>query len=601
MPVQRRLFGRNVPAIPPRKMVALLGCIALFAIFTLVFTLPNSIPSGPSLETYDHRISLPKLPSVLSSSHLNPFAPSAHAPPVQKNSTSGDSSWYSSWNWLSPFSSSVTLDESRSLLPPLAERPPIYTYYDHKSGQDKELLAAESELLITWRRAWWAQGFRPVILGPAEAVSNPLYKELQLMNLDVAMELELERWLAWEKMGTGMLCHYTLLPMGAHEDPLLSYLRRGEYPHLTRFDKIGSGLFVGSKDEITVAVKQAFANKELKASKDMITALEPNTFELDPKHEALAYYDPATVKSKFAGIASRVVDKDLKFTGATGLRILNQLMVSHLHLTWQNIFTKGIAVIKPKMEHMTGLVEPAFHLSKRLAQCSESPAPNSCPPNSPDCKLCTPASPIKISATEQYSNTSKLYTIGIVPHPYTLAVLSSLKDDIDARWIRRESKRDEWIKKLTQKVLAKAVSEMTRVVKFKDAVASPYGTAHSLWLTAEDEIPTDLDWYFGFTLPELTSSKFYWPEDTEDEAELAKELLQKAKTVIGSSKNADDKKIRTSMEAWNLADTEAWKFARAYMARNEMERLRWEEEEEQYAGGAGAVRKKKSSGRWFDD
>lgn len=577
--------------------MALLGCIALFAIFTLVFTLPNSIPSGPSLETYaDHKMSLPKLPKVLSSTHLNPFAPSAHAPPVQKNSTSGDSSWYSSWNWMSPFSSSVTLDESRSLLPPLAERPPIYTYYDHKSGQNKELLAAESELLVTWRKAWWAQGFRPVILGPAEAVSNPLFKELQLMKLDAAMELELERWLAWEKMGTGMLCHYTLLPMGAHEDPLLSYLRRGEYPHLTRFDKIGSGLFVGSKDEITVAVKQAFANKGLKDSKDMITALKQETFEVDPKHESLAYYNPATIKSKFAGIAGRVVDKDLKFTGAVGLQILNKLIVAHLHVTWQNIFTKGIALIKPEMEHMSGIIEPALHLSKLLAQCPESPAPNSCPPNFPGCRLCTPASPIKITITEQYSNVSKLYTIGTVPHPYTLAVLSSFKDDIDARWIRRESKRDEWINKLTQKVLPKAVSEMSRVMKFKDAVASPYGTAHSLWLTAEDEFPKDLDWYFGFTLPQNITSGHHLLEDNEDEGEVEKELFQKAKKVIASSKNVDDKKIRSSMEAWNLADTEAWKFARAYMARNSMERLGWEEEEEQYAGGAGSARKNK----WFD-
>ena len=500
---------------------------------------------------------------------------------------------------MSPFSSSITLDENRSLLPPLAERAPIYTYYDHTLKRDKELKAAESELLVTWRKAWWAQGFRPVILGPGEAVSNPLYKEFQMLQLEPELKLELQRWLAWEKMGTGILCQYTLLPMGAHEDSLLAYLRRGEYPSLSRFDKLGSGLFTGPKSDITVAVKQALRSKDLKDAKDMISAVKPDTFQIDLKHASLAYYDPVTVKSKYSSIASRVVDKDLKFTGAVGLQILNQLMVAHLHVTWQNIFTKGISVIRPAEEHMTTLVESASYISKLLVQCPESPLPDSCPPNWPLCRTCVNSSKLKITTTDTYRNTSTLYTIGTVPHPYTLAVLSSFNDDIDVRWIRRESKRDEWVYKLTKEILGTAVSDIPRVVKFKDAVASPYGTAHSLWLTAEEELPADIDWYFGFSLPQNITTK-YPIEDGEDELEFEKELLEKAK-VVAASKKGQQHRLLHSLEAWNLADTEAWRFARAYMARRTMERLRWEEEEEKFTGGAGAERKKKSSGRWFDD
>src|ERR1700712_1396219 len=137
MPVQRVLFGRPVPNIPPRRMAVLLGTIAVFAIFTLVFTLPNSIPEGPSLGKFtDHKIPLPKIPKTLRPSILRPFRQAAHPPPVIKNSTSGEASWYSNWDWLSPFSSSVTLDENRSLLPPLIDRPPIYTYYDHTLEKD---------------------------------------------------------------------------------------------------------------------------------------------------------------------------------------------------------------------------------------------------------------------------------------------------------------------------------------------------------------------------------------------------------------------------------------------------------------------------------
>jgi hypothetical protein len=60
--------------------------------------------------------------------------------------------------------------------------------------------------------------------------------------------------------------------------------------------------------------------------------------------------------------------------------------------------------------------------------------------------------------------------------------------------------------------------------------------------------------------------------------------------------------LRGAIEAWNLADTEAWRFARAFLARSRVERLKWEEEEKKYAGGAGAERGKSEGwGRWFDD
>lgn len=94
---------------------------------------------------------------------------SVHKPPQQINSTSEDASWYSDWRWLNPFSSSVTLDEDRALLPPLPERPFIYTYYDTTITKDKEAQKIDKETLLTWRRAWWAKGFRPVVLTQAEA------------------------------------------------------------------------------------------------------------------------------------------------------------------------------------------------------------------------------------------------------------------------------------------------------------------------------------------------------------------------------------------------------------------------------------------------
>jgi hypothetical protein len=618
MPVQRSLFGRPVPAMPPRRMAVLLGTIAIFAVITLVFTLPNSIPTGPSLGRFtDHKISLPKLPKQFSPSILNPFRQAAHAPPVQRNSTSGDASWYSSWNWQSPFSSSVTLDENRSILPPLIDRPPIYTYYDHTLDKDEELKKAENAVLVTWRRAWWAQGFKPIILSPAEAMNNPLYAELQLLDIESSLKTELSRWLAWENMGAGLLCHYLMLPMGPHEDDLLAYLRRGEYPVLTRFENLGSGLFAGSKADITAAVKQALANKNLKNAKDFIGAVTPKTFEIIPKpHEALAYYDSNTVRDRYPKIADEITG-----TGAQGLLVLNQLTTAHLHSTWQNIFSQGIAVLKPQPQHTTAVIQPALTLAQFLAQCPESPMPASCPPNKPKCKPCVSSTPLKITTPPAYRNTSELYTIGTVPHPYTHALLTSLRDDIDVPWIRRDSSRDHWLSTLTKEALGTGVSGAPRVVKFKEAVASPFGISHSLWVTAENDLPTDLDWHFGFSIPrnatdngksetpvpgperrpQLEHDPKDGPVASEEDFQKEKALLQKA-IEFGAARTPRDDKIRGAIEAWNLADTEAWKFARAFLARSRVERLKWEEEEKKYAGGAGAERGKDEGwGRWFDD
>jgi hypothetical protein len=617
MPVQRSLLGRPLPPMPPKRTAVLLGTIAVFAVFTLVFTLPNSIPAGPSLSKFtDHKISLPKLPKTLSPSILNPFRQAAHAPPVQKNSTSGDASWYSNWNWLSPFSSSVTLDENRSLLPPLIDRPPIYTYYDHTLEKEKEHKEVENAVLVTWRRAWWAQGFKPIILSPAEAMNNPLYAELQLQEIEPSLKTELSRWLAWENMGTGMLCNYWLLPMGSHDDPLLTYLRRGDYPQLTRFDKLGSGLFAGSKSDITAAVKQALGNKALKDAKDFITAVSAETFEIEPKHEALAYYDTKTVTEKYAKIADEIEGQ-----GAKGLMLLNKLTMSHLHSTWQNTFSKGIAVLKPHPDHMTAAIQPALKLAEFLTQCPESPLPASCPPNNSKCKPCVASHPLKISTPDAYRNTSGLYTIGTVPHPFTTAILTSFRESIDIPWIRRESDRDPWLTILTKELLGTGVSGAPRVIKFKEAVASQYGTAHSLWITAEKDMPEDLDWYFGFTIPrnatdtgksetpvpgperrpQVKPDPKNGPVANEQDVLKEKTLLKRAKD-FGVERTPEDEKIRGAIEAWNLADTEAWRFARAFLERNRVERLKWEEEERKYAGGAGAERGKSEGwGRWFDD
>lgn len=619
MPKQHHIFGRPI-RLSPRRISFLLVSVGLFALFTLFITLPNSIPQGPSLSKTlaDHKITIPTIHNPFSSSILNPFRPASHAPPVQKNSTYAGSSWYSNWNWRSPFSSSVTLDENRSLLPPLKERPPIYCYYDTTVQKEKATKEAESDLLLTWRRAWWAQGFRPVILSAPEAMNNPLYNELQLMDLEPTLKAELMRWLAWENMGGGLLADRLIFPMASRDDALLSYLRRGEYPKLTRLEGFDNGMFAGPKADITAAVTMAMRHPVKKGAKDLVSAVEKDAIDLmpkDPVSDGLAFYSPKNIELMYGK-----VNEQYNANHATGLQSLNYLINAHLHDAWRNTFHKGIAVLKPLPKHSTTMVEPALDLATWLSQCPDTPMPSTCPPNLPKCSPCVSSSPMKVATPARYRNTTGLYTIGTVPHPFTLAALTAQRTDIDIPWVRRKMERDLWLSELTKEHMGTGVSANYRIVTFKEAVAGDWATAHSIWLTAEREtLPRDLDWYFGFAIPvngtddgksetpvpgpERRPKPEVNPADgpvaTPEDLAKEPELMTRARE-IGKSKEEQDITIRNAVEAWNLADTEAWKFARAFLARSRVERLKWEEDEKGFAGGAGSDKEDKRSSwsRW---
>jgi hypothetical protein len=636
MPKQYVVCGRLVPRLGTRHISLLLVALALFSIFSLLFTLPTSfLPASASRLQEAAKFSVPqsfKSPWV---DKLNPFKQPAHQPPRQKNDTDGESWWYADWKWLTmPFSSSVTLDENRAVLPVLKLRTPIYCYYDNTvDDKDHASRDAESDLLLTWRRAWWAQGFKPIILSPAEAMNNPMYEEVQkLEGLKASLRTDMMRWLAWENMGGGLLADRLLFPMGGHNDPLLTYLRRGEFPKLTRWKTLDDGIYAGPKAEVRAAIKLVIAAAPgIKDAKDFLEAVQSDSktadpFAVDGTSHSLAYYSPQKIKSSYSK-----VDEAIKSSKAAGLKSLNQLITSHLHITWQNTFSDGIAVVKPLPEHTTHLIAPALDLASRLAHCPESPLPDSCPPNRPDCTPCDDSKPMKITTPSSYSNSTTLYTLGTVPHPYTLATLTSRRKILDIPWIRRKSPRDAWITELTSSLFPDQplISSGPRILRFKEAVASDRAADRSLWLPAEQshvDLPeSDLPWHFGFALPDRatyaddTSQSPEKKKEEEEGEEEEEEIIRLAQEVVlaetstlqkllsgkswgrKKSKSTSDKKnelppkelaaLRDAVEAWNLADTEAWRFARAYLARETVERRKWEEEEAKFAGGMGSERR----------
>ncbi|KAH6676090.1 hypothetical protein F5X68DRAFT_278252 [Plectosphaerella plurivora] len=628
MPRQLVFCGRRVPRLGARRVSLLLLALATIGLVSLVTTLSGTIPDRYA--EHIPKVPMPAMPDMhgftlpFSDTVLNPFRQPSHPPPRDKNDTFGESSWWADWKWLHvPFSSSLTLDEDRALLPPLKERPPIYCYYDATDKRDAAVKDAESALLLTWRRAWWAQGFRPLILSPAEAVHNPLYKELQRFpDLKDGLRTDLMRWMAWEHMGGGLLAYWTTLPMGPREDPLLSSFRRGEYPALTRFVGLDDGLFAGPKTAIYDAIKAALNGDELKTAHGFLSAAPDDVFTTDSRPKAVAYYSAGELERQYAAVAETYNGNKAK-----GLRALDSMVNAHLHGSWQTAHPDGIAVLKALPRHSTHMITDAWQLAQDLALCPDTPIPASCPPLKASCKPCSKRPAMKTLTPSRYRNSTAVYTIGTVPHPYTTALLAQQHETIDVPWIRRKSPRDAWLLAVTQELLGGEVGPEPRVLRFKEAVAGDFAPAHSLWLTAEHRLAEEqtraqLDWHFGFAIPRPSEETAQRPQvqdhDAADgphasEAELGAEpvLLGRARQVVlaaregknGGSEAAAAVAVRAAVEAWSLADTEAWKFARAFLDRRIMERKKWEKEESRYVSGSGSEegRKKGWAERWSDE
>lgn len=435
-------------------------------------------------------------------------------------------------------------------------------------------------------------------------MNNPLYESFQVRKLQPQLEAELVRWLAWGQMGTGVLANWLVLPMGPRDDPLLSYLRTGDYPKLTRYEGVGSGLYSGEKNAINAAITAALKAPDLESSKNLIGILEQKTISVDPRPHAIAFYD-ANANAEYY----KIITAELADDKASGLRSLAQLITSHLHLTFLNSFPDGFAVLTPYSDNTHVLTEHALSLADALRACPPSPVPSSCPPNHQDCTPCSNLKPPPVRTPEHFTNSSTAYAIGTIPHPFTLASLLANNKEITTRHIRRDTDRDPWLFAITQKTLGEKVAGYSRIVSFKETVAGEWGMARGLWMT-EDPPPghQDLEYHFGF---ELASFNVTTPDtDTlplskkekkmvDRTVQLQKELLANAKVVLKEQRGKNEKTgVREMVEAWNLADTEAWRFVRAFGARKKVERTKWEEEERAFAG----VEKGREPGwgQWFD-
>src|SRR5690606_26898916 len=200
----------------------------------------------------------------------------AHQPPSSTDATTD--SFYSDFNWRQYFSSKVSKEENRVALPKLANRCPVYTYYDGKAeGVDH---AVEKKLIQVWRRAYWAKGFKPVVLGPADALESPMHATLMRKAMSPELKKSLFRWLAWQHMGSGILSDYRLIPMGDKNAPIMKVLRTCNFPHLTRLEGMSGSLYYGPRAEVEAMLKYLESSDIPANAKTVETATDESPTDL---------------------------------------------------------------------------------------------------------------------------------------------------------------------------------------------------------------------------------------------------------------------------------------------------------------------------------
>ncbi|KAI5799952.1 hypothetical protein EDC01DRAFT_726869 [Geopyxis carbonaria] len=578
----RRCLGALVHSahtLSTRRLILFLASILLLSTTLLLFT--------PSLTTISPSQLPAALPAALSA-HIPsvpfPFGgPAIHAPPkALTNSTRSTDRWFGSYHWLSnPFSSALTAD-TRIALPPQLERCTVHTYYTTPTNATQA--AADDAMLLTWRRAWWAAGFRPLVLGEGEAQRHGLYDEVYRARQRLSPELhtELLRWLAWARLGAGVLADFRVLPMGPADDVTLAALRRCQFRGASRFRGFDKTLYTGDTAAVEAVLRSVVAHPPAADVASIEAAAPAELLREEARPAALADYSDAA--KKYPGLAAAD---------------LHKLVNAHLHATFRSHYGSGISILSPFSSSFNAVHHAALLLAHRLAACPPSPLPTSCPPHLQTCTSCTKAAAIHSPPT--YTNASSTFLLATVPHPMltlelTTHDLSLLRDDAakSVRWLRRSAPRDPWVRAVTADIVTAGAGNAPRLVALKAAIAAPPGEKPlSLWATdatAGTVFGNDAEvaWTLGFSLPGVEKLGLELPVAPAEQV-VAVEGVGK---VVKLGKGGKGKgKVLGVVEGWCMGDTEAWRFVDAWSARRRAVRMEWSKGERRFGVGLGEEEK----------
>lgn len=436
-------------------------------------------------------------------------------------------------------------------LPPEPVRCPVYTFHDSETKNAAE----ENEVIAVWKKAFWAAGFKPIVLSPEDSQNHILYSVLaEKFGRKRPPEAYL-RWLAWASAGNGLFADWTVIPfIRQARNPTLPWLRQCSFDSLYRFGSLGTSLLAGSQPDIDTMLTDMIATNQTDVND--INSLAEETLTLRPTPSDVVNYSPSLLEEKYQNISTSQ---------------LADLINAHLHQSLLLSYPKGIAVVDPVPDVTHILSFPALRLARRLARCPKSPLQDT---HSPLHAKAPPCDSIKheIKLQKSVTNSTSQLNFVTIPHPMTYLWLSQQHSSVDAN-IVRDSKRNPWLGCATAELTPAGVSARKRGSVLKEAIIDRNGhTIANIWEESWNE--NDVSWILGFTLPPLSF------EDDDLEAEGNHKyvnnvtLLSEAKKAV-QSWEAKFMRERLYIEAWSMGDTGIWRFVKDWSARNSMARIAW--------------------------
>ncbi|CAN6606487.1 hypothetical protein TRVA0_003S01552 [Trichomonascus vanleenenianus] len=473
-------------------------------------------------------------------------------------------------------------------LPPINNRCPVYTYFE---PTEQGAVEGESQVLEAWKKAWWAYGFKPVVLNATDCKKSPRYEQFMSDNkISEDFKYMHKKWFAWLGNDAGIYADRRVVPLPTTSEARvwLKNLRDCKFDRPTKYEGMDLDFIHGDITKIQRLLNSLMAGE---AESSVYGSFE-DAFRTD-EQPALAHYTNHNLNILFSG---RMSDRLSLYDAPSKVA---SIMNVHAHHEFLRRYPKGVAVVDPFVDFYDDDVTvaaarqhppervfslPAKHKAEHLMKCPSASdvVSASCPPlpavlefaqslkeNDGITDFASPGiapglcgNPCADGQSVKYHSVSSLplpgsgmYTIIGVPHPLTaLAILDRKKEPttLDAR---KRLTRDVWLRQFADNyVPLESTSNAHRLFMGKDAIISRPTESNTTWFIWESETPERqqmIDWDLGFS-----TGTEKWSTQEVKSANLREILGHSRNRVLSPDRNDQLRAI----EAWNMADTELWRF-----------------------------------------
>lgn len=332
--------------------------------------------------------------------------------------------------------------------------------------------------------------------------------------------------------------------MPAHDDVKFENLLQCSYSALTVYKSSGEHICHGEKaayEKLIQTFVDSPSSFKTKSQTSLLYEIIPSVFKVEDVLQGVAIYSEVEVAEHFPTLKKSP--------------LLPSLINTHLHEHFLKLHPI-LAVIDPTDSSDFFGNNPTA-LAARVAQCPTSPFPGSCPPGMSPCKSCKSASLVRYHSLSRLPKYS--FFFAAVPHPYTVLSLSHSKRNLDSHLIR-ETRRDDWVVRLTDHVVESHSGSYQRTQFIKDVAGRgpasvKAGLPDGVWQIWEEPDVSYLPWALGFEIEDiglLVNDLRKGDGDNEFISETRKRVL-----------SSTPERTRDAVELWNLAWAELWYFVRA--------------------------------------